>query len=106
MDNELMEIILHRYVPDIYEEESACLLIFRCLSNICQHFILRTLYLNINEIKLKEITEKINWFDKTEIQSSKNYLKEVCRQLYNNKIVKTNTERGLFISDIRIHFFQ
>lgn len=94
MDNELMEIILQKYVPDIYEEESACLLIFRCLTNISQQFIMRTLYLNINEIKLKDILDKINWFDKNELQTPKNYMKETCKLLYSNKIVNTSKDKG------------
>jgi hypothetical protein len=103
MKNEIFQTIFSLYEKDIeklYQEESACLLIFRILPKNTQQFIMRLINIDSEiNLNLQTLVKDINWSDILENHETgvKEILKHLCfLKIFNkdsmimNSLFKTN----------------
>jgi hypothetical protein len=92
ISNDIFKTIFDTFeskIDTLYKEESACVLIFRILPELCQHVITRIIYVD-DEIKytFENVIEKINWSDIFETDPVDG-IKRCWKILFKIKIIPT-----------------
>ena len=105
LENIILSVILehkkHHNFNALYNEESACLLIFRQLTPSCQQVIMRLLHLDLSELKItNEVLNSYKWFD----DETNTIYSRTCLILRQTKILIFD-ENGCKLYIVKLHLF-